>query len=114
MKSSIRLTIRWATRSPVSASGKTTWCAPTECRIFACFSETARAQICSMPSSARASTVSTLASSDAPIATTTRRKSAIPSWRSTASSVLSACTTRSRSDDQCWTRAGSRSTASTS
>ena len=111
MKSSIRLTIRCATRSPVSASGKITWCAPTEARILACFSEVARAQICGTPSSASASTVSTLASTEAPMATTTRRKSATPSCRSAPSSVASAWTTRSSYADQRCTCAASRSMA---
>ncbi len=58
----IRPVTRWATRSPISRSGETTWWAPTRSRMRAWGSLIALAQMFGIPRSARAATVRTLAS----------------------------------------------------
>src|SRR5215213_1847720 len=103
-----------ATRSPIENSGYTTWWAPTFSRIWPCLRVIALAQMSATPTSASATTVSTLASMSAPIATTARSKSPTPSWASACSSVLSAWTTWVSSSAQRSTSSASSSTARTS
>src|SRR5680860_476164 len=105
---------KWATRSPMVVSGNTTWWAPTRSRICPCLWVIALAQMSCTPASARASTVSTLASMSAPMATTACSKSATPSWCRACSSVESACATWVSSSDHLSTSSGLSSTAITS
>src|SRR5919197_1019207 len=92
MKSIILPLTRWAIRSPIASSGKTTCCTPIRSRIRPCFGVIAFAQTSGTRRSTSASAINRLASTS-PMPITARGKSATPSWLSTSSLVASASTT---------------------
>ena len=112
----MRPVTRWATRSPISRSGDTTWWAPTRSRIRAWGSLMALAQMFGMPRSLSAATVSTLASMPGADADhRTREVGGTELARAPVGSVASASTVwvEHAGCARC-TRAGSVSTPSTS
>src|SRR5829696_7571506 len=109
----IRPVTRWATRRPMSCSGKTTWWAPTRSRMRPWGTVIALAQMSGTSRPASTEVVRMLASRSVPMPTTARPNSPAPSWRMASSSVASASTTWVRTSALRCTLPGSASTPST-
>src|SRR5690554_3148903 len=91
-----------------------TWFAPMRARILPCDWLMAFAQICGILRSTRLAVMSTLDSTDEPVATTATAKSCAPIWRSASMLRASACTVCVTRSAHFCTSAGSVSTANTS